>query len=970
VKLPPKALAVLWTLASRPGHVITKAALLDAIWGETVVGEDALAFQVQVLRQALGDDARRPRYIETVHRVGYRFLTPVTTAPPPPGLPPRAPPAGTTPFPDAQPSAPTLVGRESELARLDELLARVLDGARRVAFVTGEAGIGKTALVETFLAGRSGGPALSVGRGQCVEHYGPGEAYLPLLEALGRLGRGAGGERVLEILRRHAPSWLAQLPALSPRGDIDALRRQSQSVTRARMQRELVEGLEALSIAQPVVLLLEDLHWGDPSTVEWLAMVARRGEAARLLVLGTYRPVDLIVAGHGLKAVKHELVARGQAVEVALGPLSPEAVRTFVAQRLARPAADEALATFVYRRTEGHPLFMVQVTDYLAQLDVGLASPAPSAPGAPAIEQAVPERLRELIEAQLERLPAEAQQVLEVASVAGAEFAVASVAAGAQTSADVVEAVCEGLARQGQFLEDRGLARWPDGTVGGRYAFRHALHQEVLYARLGPGQRARLHMAIGGRKAAGYGGAAGDIAAELARHFAEGRDVSQAVHYHRAAAEKALRRHAYTEVLAHVDKGLSLLPLEADGAPPVREELLLHLARGAALLATKGFGAPEIEPTYARARRLSQALEDVPALVTALYRLWDVHVTRAELAQARSLADQLFALAQGQPDPTRLLLAYNAAGWTALFAGVPVAARAHFERSAALYDQEAHRSVVAVSGVDAGVSCASGAALTCWLLGYPSQAEQHLDRGKALADALAYPLGIGLVRWTEAVIAHQRGDPLRVQDTARQLVSLCLDYGIPFWLPPGRILQGWADVRRGSVEDGIGLIREGMGGRATGTEITRPYALALLADACMTSGRVEDAREPVGEALERVRRTGERWYEPELHRLAGELALATGRAGPPAETARRGRSTPLRAGACAEAETCFEQALALAHEQQARLFELRAALSLARLPAPAAKRQAARRRLAEVYAWFSEGFELPDLVEARGFLGA
>jgi DNA-binding winged helix-turn-helix (wHTH) protein len=340
VKLPPRALALLWALASQPGQVLTKAALLDAVWGGAVVGEEALGFQIRVLRQALRDDARQPRYIETVHRVGYRFVSPVRVTPSPPDVGAPAPRSETLVTSEARSPAP-LVGREAELARLHELLTHSLGGTRRVVFVTGEAGIGKTALVETFLAGTVAGSELGVGRGQCVGHYGAGEAFLPLLEALSRLGRGAGGERVLEILRGHAPNWLAQLPSLVPPADLEALRRGAQGATRERMLRELAEGLEALTDVQPVVLLLEDLHWADPSTVEWLAMVARRPESARLLVLGTYRPVDLVVTGHPLKVVKHELVARGQAVEVSLGPLSAQAVGTYVAQRLAGQAADE-----------------------------------------------------------------------------------------------------------------------------------------------------------------------------------------------------------------------------------------------------------------------------------------------------------------------------------------------------------------------------------------------------------------------------------------------------------------------------------------------------------------------------------------------------------------------------------------------------------------------------------------------------
>jgi predicted ATPase/DNA-binding winged helix-turn-helix (wHTH) protein len=493
VRLAPKALAVLWTLASHPGRVLTKNALLDEVWGEVAVGDDSLGFQIQALRQSLDDDARRPRYIETVHRVGYRFIAPVTT---------HHGSAGHLAGPTRAGSGfamghapPAIVGREPELARLDDLLARTFDGQRQMAFVTGDAGIGKTALVEAFLAGPTR-PALTVARGQCVEQHGGAEAFLALLDAVSRLCRGSQGERPLEIFRRHAPSWLAQLPTLIPPVDRDALRHAVQRATRERMLRELCEALEALTRERPVVVVIDDLQWADPATVEWLAMIAGRPEAARLLVVGTYRTADLCASAHPLKAVKQELVARGQAIEVALGPLTRAAVAAFVEQRLAGRAPGEAHATSVYRRSQGHPLFMVAMADLLAADDPGFA-PSAASVLLHAVDETVPPRARELVDAQLDRLPIDAQRLLEVASVAGTEFTLTSLAAGAEMDPEPIARVCERLARWGQFIEDRGVAQLPDGTVDGCYRFCHPLYRDVLAARLGSGERARLRAALG-----------------------------------------------------------------------------------------------------------------------------------------------------------------------------------------------------------------------------------------------------------------------------------------------------------------------------------------------------------------------------------------------------------------------------------------------------------------------------------------
>ncbi|MCI0372348.1 MAG: AAA family ATPase, partial [candidate division NC10 bacterium] len=351
--------------------------------------------------------------------------------------------------------------------------AHVRHGRRQIVFVTGDAGIGKTTLVEAFVHQLGAEAGLWVGRGQCIEHYGTGEAYLPVLEALGRLGRMSDGAPLVACLRQYAPLWLMHLPALLPLETRATVQHQGQGMTRERMVRELAEALEALTVERPVLLVLEDLHWSDPSTVEALALLTRRRETARLLVLGTYRPADLIIHNHPLKRVKQELVMHGHCTEVPLGGLRQEAVAAYLAQRQAAPEGREDLAAFVYRRTEGHPLFMVQVVDYLVQQGISLTSAPPAADRAELLLRnlEVPQGLRGLIDAQIEQLVSTEQEVLQIGSVAGVEFAVASIAATLPASQDVVEAVCDRLARCGQFLEERGLAEWPDGTISGRYGF-------------------------------------------------------------------------------------------------------------------------------------------------------------------------------------------------------------------------------------------------------------------------------------------------------------------------------------------------------------------------------------------------------------------------------------------------------------------------------------------------------------------
>jgi DNA-binding winged helix-turn-helix (wHTH) protein len=323
VKLPPKATAVLWCLASQAGQVVAKATLLDTVWAETAVSEGVLAVCIRNLRRALGDEAKEPRYIETVHKRGYRFVAPVVALPePPPGARPAA---------RLAPSlAPGLVGRVGELAQVQACLGQALRGQRQVVLISGEAGLGKTTVVDAFLATLAPDPPVWVAWGQCLAHYGAGEAYLPVLDALGRLGRGPGHARLLGLLRQYAPTWVGQLPALFSAADLEAVQRQVLGATRERMLREAAEVLEAVSAAQPLVLVLEDLHWSDHATLDLLSWLARRRGPARLLVLGTYRPGDVLVHGHPLEVVKQDLLLHGQCVELRLAGLSVAEVQAYL----------------------------------------------------------------------------------------------------------------------------------------------------------------------------------------------------------------------------------------------------------------------------------------------------------------------------------------------------------------------------------------------------------------------------------------------------------------------------------------------------------------------------------------------------------------------------------------------------------------------------------------------------------------
>jgi predicted ATPase len=530
---------------------------------------------------------------------------------------------------------------------------------------------------------------------------------------------------------------------------------------------------------------------------------------------------------------------------------------------------------------------------------------------------------------------------------------VASVAAGVQTTPDAIEVVCERLARQGQFLEDRGLAAWPDGTVSGRYGFRHALYQEVVYQRLSAGRRARCHRLIGSREEAGYGEGVSERAAELAVHFERGRDYQRAVPYLQQAAENAARRHAYHEVTALLTRCLELLATLPETLARTQQELALQIALGAALTATKGPAAPEVEQTYARARALCQQVGETPQLFPALRGLCEFYRNRGALQTAQELGEQLDRLTQRAAAPMLRLEAHEALGATLLFLGDYAAALTHFEQGIGLTDPTAQRAQALRHGVAPGVRCLTLAANTLWCLGAPAQAVWRSQQALALAQELAHPYSRAVAQYWAAYLHHNRHEVPAVQEQAEALLTLATAQGFPLWVGLGTCWRGWVLAMQGRGEAGVAQLHQGLAAvLATGQTLMQPFHLVLLAEALGHTGQVEAGLRLLAEALAEIEASGQGYLLAEAYRLQGVLLLQ--------------RAVPDPA----QAEACFHQALTVARRQQAKSWELRAAMSLSRLWQCHGKRAEAYTLLAPIYDWFTEGFDTVDLQEARALLEA
>jgi predicted ATPase len=512
----------------------------------------------------------------------------------------------------------------------------VRQGQRQIGFIVGEPGIGKTALVDTFVAQMSATEDIWVGYGQCIDHYGAGEAYLPVLEALGRLCRGPEGAPLISLLRQYAPSWLVYLPALLARGDREHLESTASGVTPSHMLRELADALEVLTTTRPLLLVLEDLPWSDHATLEWLAYVVRRRDPARLLILSTYRPVDVIVHAPPLRPPLAELRQHPQCVELVLDYLSETAVTVYLQQRFGATPIPPGLPWLLHQRTSGNALFLVTLVDELARQQILESGPEAwdMRGGLEAVTGLIPVGLRQFIEAHIERLSSLDQALLEAASVAGSTFSVAAVAAGVSLSEEAIDTRCATWARHGQFLDATGIETWPDGTVATCYRFRHTLYHEMVYARVSAGQRLRLHHQIGARKEAGYGEQALTIAAELAVHFERAQETDRAVRYLRHAVDHAMQRSAYADVIRHCTQGLELLESLPSTPERTQQALALHLPFAQGLAVRKGWAALEVEQVFNRARELGQQMADNPQLYPMLGGLTAFYMFRGQLHTA------------------------------------------------------------------------------------------------------------------------------------------------------------------------------------------------------------------------------------------------------------------------------------------------------------------------------------------------
>jgi DNA-binding winged helix-turn-helix (wHTH) protein/predicted ATPase len=972
ISLRPKAFAVLKLLVEHPGQLVTKQQVLEGVWPGTFVTDAVLKDSIRQLREALNDNAESPTYIETAHRRGYRFIAKLSET----GPGPRYEPASWVP-PKLQKDASTIsscrvpgvLGRGSELEKMRSSLAQAVAGERQTIFVTGEAGIGKTTLVQAFLLETGSTPGIVIARGQCLEHYGAGEAYMPVLDAFSRLGRTTSGTHLVELLHQHAPAWLAQMSSLVPATERSSLQAQTAGATRERMLREMAEAIEAITAETSLILVLEDLHWSDYSTLDLISYLARRHDPARLMLIGTYRPVEVILDDHPLKGVKRELQAHRLCQEIPLEYLSEEAITQYLDARFPGHQFSRRLARMVHQRTEGNPLFMVSLLEYLVDGKVIVEDQGGwrILADLSQVEQGVPESLRQLIEKQMERLSPDERTVLDGASVVGMECSSVAIAAGLDKPTVWVEQHCEELARRHQFLSPAWLVELPDGTITPRHKFNHVLYLEVPYSLVPPMRRSQIHHRIAERGVAIYGDQVSIIAAELAMHFEQSRDWPLALRYLTQAAENASHRSAHHEAADLATRGLEVLKSLPDSPERPQQEIALRMTLSVSLMAMKGFAAAEVEEVYARARELCWVQGPSPQLFHMLWSLGLYYIFSGDMRSALEIADQLVQLSEGLKDGPLIMEAHRAMGVTLLDLGKCNEALSHLDQAAALYSTHRNHPFSVFIGHDCKVVSDCFAARALWALGYPDQAAERMAGALSLARELAHAQTLVVAGHFAAQLHQLRGEVALAHERAEEVVKLADEYGLDLWLAFGRIDLGWAAVELGRAEEGIEQMRRGLAAyETTGAKLWRPHFLAQLAVGLSKTGQIAEAIRVADEALALAERSGEMYSTPELHRLRGELRWMSA-----GGTATDGLYNTLESKAGLDLEEinqCFACAISLARQQQAKSWELRCLVTAAGCFESRRSGSETYESLHTTYNWFKEGRETADLKHARMIL--
>ena len=833
------------------------------------------------------------------------------------------------------------VGREREMEALRHAAEQAKSGHGQIVVAMAEPGVGKSRLFYEFKAtSQSGWMVLET---FSVSH-GKASAYLPVIDLLRNYFEISAGDderkrrekvtgRVLALdrsLEDTLPYFFSLLGIVE--GD-DPLAQMDGQLKKLRTLEAIKRILLRESLNQPLMVIFEDLHWIDEQTQELLNLLADSIGTAKILLLVNYRP-----------EYSHHWNSKTYYTQLRLDPLGRESAEEMLSALVGDGTDLLRLKRLIIERTEGTPFFMEEIVQALFEDGVLQRDGAVKlAKSMSAVK--VPATVQGVLAARIDRLSAEQKELLQTLAVLGREFPFELVRRVTLKPNDDLNRML-GELQLAEFIYEQP-------AVGDtEYIFKHALTQEVAYNALLVERRKQLHERAGQELESMFAAQLDNHLDELAHHYRRSDNIAKAVEYLGQAGQQALQRSGYADAITSLSAGLELLQRLADNSERISRELSLQLALGRALIVVKGYAAPEAERAYNRARELCSRLGDPAELFPALYGLWVMHLVRGELRRSYELAEQLLQQAQSAHDPNLLLYAQMASGVIAYWMGEFISGKEHFENAISIYDPDRHRPLIfRYGGMDAGMVCLTHDAWTLWQFGYPDQALKRGNEALALARRQFHPYSKAQCEFFVGILRQYRRDANAVQETAQGVTALSAGEGFIEFLADATALRGWAMAHKGRPEDGITQILEGLAAcHAIGVESWRPYFLCLLAEAYMETGRIHDGLATLTEALAAADEHENHHNRAEIHRLKGELLLRQ------------------NAYSTAEAQSCFQRAIEIARSQSAKSWELRATTSLARLLLSQGNRDEARAMLAEIYGWFTEGFDTADLKDAKALL--
>jgi class 3 adenylate cyclase/predicted ATPase len=834
------------------------------------------------------------------------------------------------------------VGRDREMEAMRAAADRAISGHGQIVAAMAEPGVGKSRLYFEFKAkSQSGWMVLET---FSVSH-GKASAYLPVLDLLQGYFKIAGEddertrrEKVagkITILERSLEDTLPYLFSLLGivEGD-DPLAEMDGQLKKRRTLEAIKRIILRESLNLPLMVVFEDLHWIDDATQEFLNLLADSLGTAKILLLVNYRP-----------EYSHQWNSKTYYTQLRLDPLGQESADEMLSALLSDGKDLIPLKRLIIERTEGNPFFMEETVQVLLDEGALIHDGAAVRLIKPLNMLKIPPTVQGILAARIDRLPPNPKDLLQALAVIGREFPLSLIRAVLTKTDDELSALLNDLQLR-EFIYEQP-------AVGdAEYIFKHALTQEVAYNSVLIERRKQLHERIGAALETLYANSIEDHLDELAHHYSRSGNVPKALEYHERAGRRALQRSAYTDAMRALTSALELLMRLPESPERDQRELGLQTTLGPVLMITKGWAAPETERVSLRMQELAETGGTAAQRFSLLSGLFGTAYVGGRLQEARDWIEQVRTLVSQQPEPEFLLELHHIDWSFALSTGELETAQRHVEDGLAFY--QAHPGSVPVMPYSAHHPAVCGhawGAIIFWLRGYPERARRHADRAVSLAHEVGHSPSVIFALGHKANVHQIAREVTPALESAEAAITIAEKEGVPLFESWARVAKGWALAHLGQAEQGVAQIREGLAmASATGAEMWRTYNLAQLAEACGKAERIDESLEAIAKALDVVQEKGERWWEAEIVRLRGELLLKRNPSG------------------LAEAQTSFERAIEIARQQSAKSLELRATMSLARLLDKQGKRDDTRAMLAEIYGWFTEGFDTADLKDAKALL--